>query len=57
MKRRDRRLCRTCVSYYRERYGYCTLIGKRIMGHIGSRPCWAKKPKVQEPLNEEERQG
>ena len=43
--RKDRRLCRTCVSYYLERYGHCVLIGKRVQGYIGGRPCWKRRVK------------
>jgi hypothetical protein len=43
--RTDRRLCRTCVSYYLERYGHCVLIGKRVQGWIGGRPCWKRRVK------------
>ena len=43
--RKDRRLCRTCVSYYRERYGHCVLIGKRVQGWIGGKPCWQRRTK------------
>jgi len=43
--RKDRRLCRTCVSYYQERYGYCELVGKRVQGHIGGWPCWKRRSK------------
>ena len=38
--RKDRRLCRTCVSYYVERYGHCVLIGRRVQGWVGGRACW-----------------
>lgn len=40
------RLCRTCASYYLERYGYCVLIGKRVQGWIGGRPCWKRREKM-----------
>jgi hypothetical protein len=43
--RKDRRLCRTCVSYYLERYGHCVLIGKRVQGWIGGKPCWQRRTK------------
>lgn len=43
--RTDRRLCRTCSSYYKERYGYCVVSGRRVMGHITGRLCWRKKSK------------
>jgi hypothetical protein len=41
--RNDRRLCRTCVSYYLERYGHCVLIGKRVQGWLGGKPCWERR--------------
>jgi hypothetical protein len=33
------------VSYYRERYGHCVLIGKRVQGWIGGKPCWQRRTK------------
>ena len=43
--RKDRNLCRTCASYYMERYGHCVLIGKRVQGSTGGRPCWKRRAK------------
>jgi len=43
--RKDRRLCRTCVSYYVERYGHCVLIGRRVQGRVCGRACWKRRAK------------
>lgn len=41
--RKDRRLCRTCVSYHKERYEWCAVHGVRVAGYIGGRACWLKR--------------
>jgi hypothetical protein len=47
--KKGRRLCKTCVSYYRDRHGYCALIGKRVQGWIGGKPCWKRRTKQVTP--------
>ena len=41
VRERDKRLCRTCASYYKD--GSCALAGRRVAGHIGGRKCWRGK--------------
>jgi hypothetical protein len=37
------------VNYYRDRHDYCALIGRRVQGWIGGKPCWRRRTKQVTP--------